>query len=561
MSPSIHATRVPDQQRAPGLSPADLNFVIIVLDDGGAEWFEWSGLAEPQTGFAVSPRLAELRQLGVTFTRAYACPICAPSRARLWSSQYGFDAGLAGNPVDSDDFAFGGGGAPIANWQNPPAITLRLWPRLLQLGIDGTDELPDPNGYTYAQAEFGKSHLHSNTGRETWPCDHGLNRYVGLQPNAGELPPGDPNRGHFHYPEITQVRGSAPTSKTFGAAGTWPAGGPYVAYDAAVTPNAAWDAYKNYRDAVEWIAERTTPFLAIVNFNPPHAPFEVPPFTAPDDVGHEAKGDSFDLVSPGTQAVLTELAGGGAAAGYVPPNEETDNFPRKLVFRANLEAIDTLIGKLWDRIEPVRRAKTVFLVIGDNGTVANCADAPYEGTHAKRTPYEQGARVPCVVWGPPSVIASPGRISDHLLHVVDFLPTVFELAGCDPALWNPGGERKVRGASFARVLREPGAPSARDFVYNEIFYPLTATLNGPVAINPAQWIKTFTDGTYKIIQRPRNGWEFYRVDATIQPESGVMGYFEKRVDDLYPLVGKPGEEFLTETFLALRGAMDDLIAS
>ncbi len=562
MPDSIHAQHAGPHVQAPGPIPTDLNVVLITIDDGGAEWFDWSGLAEPEMGFVVHPRLSELRKLGVAFTRAYACPICSPSRARIWSSTYGFDAGLAGNPTNADDFAFGGGGATIANWQNPPPITLRTWPRLIQLGRDGTDELPDPSGYTYAQAAFGKSHLHSNAGRETWPCDHGVNRYVGCQPNAGVLPPGDPNTGHFHFTEITQKRGAAPTSMVFGAAGTWPAGGGYVAYDARTTPNAAWGAYKVYRDAVEWIESQTKPFVSVLNFNPPHAPFEAPPFTAPDDVGYRAPGTTFDLVSDATKAILTELAGAGLAGpGYRPPMRPPDNGPRKLVFRANLEAIDTLIGKLWDRITPSRRDRTVFIVVGDNGTVADCTDAPYDGMHAKRTPYETGARVPCLVWGPPALIGSPGRKTEHLMHIVDILPTMLELTGCDPELWNPGGARKVRGRSFVPVLRDPNVQPARDHVYNEIFYPLGGTRDGPVPIDPAQWVKTYTDGVHKIIQRPGNVFEFYRVDATIQPASGVAGYFEKREDNLYPRVGKAGEDALTETFAALRGAMEDLLAS
>lgn len=559
MSPGApRPVRIPPAQPLPNVpGGGDLNVVVVVLDDGGAEWFDWSELLAPQSGHVVHPRLTELRQLGVTFTRAYACPICAPSRARLWSGQYAFDAGLAGNPTDTDDFAFRGGGTSIANWQNPPPITLRLLPRLLRLGRDGADDLPTLAQYTYAQACFGKVHLHAHQGRETWPCDHGIGRYVGCQPNAGVLPEGDPNRGHFHYTEIAQVAGGAPTSRVWGAAGTWPAGGPYVAYDTGTDPDAGWDAYGVYRNALSWINTRTSPFLALVNFNPPHAPFEVPPFTAPDDVGHGAPGGTFDVISAATRAQLQALEGGGKGPGFRPMSAAS----ARVIYKANFEAIDTLIGKLWDRMEPTRRSRTVFVVIGDNGTVANVVDAPYDGTHAKRSPYEQGARVPCVVWSAPGLIASPNRKSDHLIHVVDVLPTVLELTRCDTSAWTEGGTRVVRGKSFARVLREPNAPPARDHVYNEIYYPLDGTRDGPVPIDPTTWLRTYTDGTHKIIRRPSGAWEFYRIDATLQPESGVEGYLERPEDDLFPFVDEPGAEELSEVFHALKGAMEDLVAS
>lgn len=546
---------VPPVDPVPG--GGDVNLVVILLDDGGAEWFDWSGLAEPKSGFIRHPRLTEMRGRGVTFTRAYACPICAPSRARLWSGQYGFDAGLGGNPTDVEDFAFCGGGAPIADWQNPLPIARKLLPRLLRIGRDGADDLPSLADYTYAQACFGKTHLHSHEGRETWPTDHGIGRYVGCQPNAGVLPHGDPNTGHFHFTEISQVAGGAPTSKIWGAPGQWPAGGPYVAYDPSARPDAAWDAFTVYRNAIQWINSRTTPFLALVNFNPPHAPFEVPPFLAPDDVGHMPPGGVFEVVSSTTRDELTQLEGGAKGPGFRPMTAAS----ARRIYKANFEAIDTLIGKLWDRMEPTRRAKTVFVTIGDNGTVANVIDAPYQGSHAKRTPYEQGARVPCVVWGPPSVITAPGRTSDHLVHVVDLMPTLLELAKCPPGVWNPGGTRTVRGRSFVRVLRDPNAPSARDHVFNEIFLPLDGSLPGPVPIDPSTWVKTYTDGTHKIVERPGGVWEFYRIDATIQPASGVAGYFESREDDLYPLVDQPGQEALTATFYALQSALEALVAS
>lgn len=538
----------------------NLNFVVIQFDDGGAEWFNWSGLQATTGGHALTPRLDEMRGRGVAFTRAYACPICAPSRARMRSGLYGFDVGLAGNPVDGEDFAFGGGGAPLSDPTNVPPITLKLIPRLVRLGRTGSDTSTVLSSYPYQQATFGKSHLQSLSGRETWECDHGVGRYIGCQPNAGVLPVGDDNTGHFHFTEITHNAGGTPTSKVWGSAGTWPSGGPYVAYDTSVEPDACWDAYKVYRDAISWINSRTSPFIAFVNFNPPHAPFEVPPYTAPDDVGQDAPGGTFNLIDSATQAAMTALDGGSKGPGY----EASDPASVRAVFRANIQAIDSLIGKLWDRMEPTRRDKTVFAFIGDNGTVVQAVDSPYEPSHGKRSLYEQGSRVPCVVWGPPSLITSPGRASDHLLHIVDVFPTLMELALCDPALWNPGGTRKVRGRSFSRVLRDPAATPARDHIYNERFDPLTATINGPVAIDQTNWVRSYTDGVYKIIRNAQGVtplYEFYRIDSTIQPASGMPGYFEKSADNLYGLVGTAGNEILTARFQALVAAMESLLAS
>ncbi len=243
----------------------NLNFVVILLDDGGGEWFNWSGLAQPASGWALTPRLDEMRARGVTFVRGHATPICAVTRARLWSASYAFRLGCGGNIEPSDVYTFCGGGAPIADWTAPLPITTKLWPRMVRLGRNGTDVSSNLASYTYQQAMFGKLHLCSDQGFETYPIDHGFGRYIGNQPNAGNLPVGDSNSGHFHFTEISQSSGTAPTSKTWGSAGTWPAGGPYVAYSTAVTPNAAWDAYKCYRDAIAWINSRTSPFIALLD--------------------------------------------------------------------------------------------------------------------------------------------------------------------------------------------------------------------------------------------------------------------------------------------------------
>ncbi len=296
--------------------------------------------------------------------------------------------------------------------------------------------------------------------------------------------------------------------------------------------------------------------MCLLTLNPPHAPFEVPPYTAPDDVGYLPPGGTFDLISSGTQAAMTALDGGGKGPGYEPPSTASTI----AVYKANIEAIDSLVGKLWDRMEPTRRDKTVFVFLGDNGTVQNAVDAPYDAGHAKRTIYEMSTRVPFVVWGPPSVITSPNRTSTHLVHATDVLPTMLELSLCDANLWNPGNARKIDGKSFAGVLRDPSATAARDSIYSEFFLPLNATLNGAVPITPSSWYKSFSDGTYKIVVKP-NATEFYCVSNDAQPGSGSPGYMEKTADNLMAFVGQPGQEALTAKYQALQAGLAALLAS
>ncbi|MGE0800343.1 MAG: arylsulfatase [Lautropia sp.] len=73
-----------------------------------------------------------------------------------------------------------------------------------------------------------------------------------------------------------------------------------------------------------------------------------------------------------------------------------------------------------------------------------------------------GRRVPMLMaWG--SRIAEPGRISHHLTHVTDVMPTLLELAGVP----DQGNQRAYDGISFARSLRDAASPSVRDRQYYE----------------------------------------------------------------------------------------------
>lgn len=538
------AQRVPPKQpanRVP-VPPERLNVVLIDLDDGGAELFEWSGLVEPLQGFAKTPRLNELRALGVTLRRAYAPTICGPARWCAESGQYSRRTGTGTNYDGPEAAGFAGG---VYGGQQ----TIRT---LVQaLGIATND--------AYVSCWSGKAHLAVDVGQEGFPISLGYDRYVGCQSNAnsfedwpvGQLTPnlpGDPgyvapagNSGHFHYRTVDHNAGSAFTTETIGAGGTWPSGGPYTAWDPTSTPRAGYDAVQTFREGLEWANATTGPFFLKLCPNPPHFPVEVPPFEAPDDIGHGATGGTFRLVSPETEATLRTFGRGTATPGFRPslPSQ------RNATFLATLELVDSLIGWFNARLDPAKRARTVFVLWGDNGTVAQCVAAPYAGDHGKRSPYEQGQRVPALIWSEHDVIAAKGRVCDHLAHIVDVFPTVLELAGCTPAQWNPGGTIPIDGRSLVPMLRNPSAPPARTSIYSELFSPLGAQHPGnptgtPAipSIDPTLWQRTYTDGTYKLIAHPQGAapaYELYRITNELQPASGEPGYMERPQDDLYPL--------------------------
>lgn len=560
----------------------DQNVVIFLLDDGGAEYFSWSGLLQPQVaGFALTPRMNEMRARGVTFLEQRATSICGPTRACVQTGKHSF---RPGNGLGGNLDGLGATGFGLGDYSG--VQTAVLLSRALRLGRDGTaDQTLGSNAFTYASAWFGKGHLFSDGGEEIYPTSHGWGRYVGCPPNAqsmenwpvGQLAPFGPldpgyvtphvNSGHFHFREITTSFGAAIVSETYGASGTWPAGGHYVAWDPTTSPRSAWDAFKVYRDAISWINTRTQPFLAKVCLNPPHAPFETPPYTFPDTVGIGATGLTKNLISPATQTLMSSLNGGAGGPGFAP----TDPNRLRQVFKANIEAIDTLIGMFWDRMDPAKRDRTVFMLSGDNGTVTEAVDAPYEGGHSKRTIFEQGVRVPFFVWGSTDVIAFPGRTCSHYTHVTDIFSTALDIMGCEPEAWNPGAVSKIDGKSFLPVLRSPSAEAARTFVYNEIFLPLGGQFPGnpsgtpPIpAVNVNQWLRSYTAGGYKIMKNvPSNPTPFmmFKITSENQPGSGRPGYLELPADDLYRYAIDGHHPELLGIFNGLLDGMNALLAS
>jgi phage gp46-like protein len=559
----------------------DQNVVVFLLDDGGAELFDWSELDAPTDPYALTPRLHEMQGRGVTFLRGYATPICGPTRACLHTGRHGFRTGLAANLDGAGSAGFG-----LGEYGGFPTLETGMIARALRLGRDGTDDQSlGAAAFTYVSFWGGKGHIYSDAGRETWPVQHGWGRNIGCQPNASSLEnwpygqaepndPGDPgyvplapNSGHFHFREISAAFAGVPVVTTYGAAGTWPAGGPYKAWDTTTTPKAAWDAYKVARDLILRINGSTQPVFAVVCMNPPHAPFEVPPFTFPDNVGVGATGLDLPLISDATRHTMESLNGGAGGPGFIP----TDPVRTRAVYRANMEAFDTLVGWINDRIDPAKLARTVFILSGDNGTVPEAVPPPYDPGHSKRTIFEQGQRVPFLVWGSSDVIAQPGRTCDHLVHTVDIFSTVLEITGCDPDRWNPGGALKIDGRSFLPVLRDPEATPARDFIYAEIFAPIGARRDGdpggtpPIpVIPPNQWLRSFNDGTDKIIQNPQGAsppFRFFRITSEVQPGSGRRGYYERPEDDLYPQAIDGLHPDVADRFETLLGRLIDFVES
>lgn len=206
-------------------------------------------------------------------------------------------------------------------------------------------------------------------------------------------------------------------------------------------------------DGIEWLEGAQEPWFAWVGFHAAHAPWNAPP----DDL--HSRGD---------------LTGAPVSEHY----------------RAIVEAMDTELGRLLASLAPEVRARTVVIVLGDNGSDEHAAEGGWLGLPLKGTVQEGGVRVPLVITGP--MVASPGRVVDELVHVADLFPTVADMSADDPG-WRT---LPLYGRSLLPLLLEPDPTPTRHLVYAEAFQPNGA---GPYdsrqrMVRDARWKLVRTQG-------------------------------------------------------------------
>lgn len=222
----------------------------------------------------------------------------------------------------------------------------------------------------------------------------------------------------------------------------------------------------NVNDALTWLgAQGTNRWFLWLGFNAPHTPYHLPPTN-----------------------LCPHYAGLSGTATDLQQN------PRRH-FEAAVEAMDTELGRL---LAGVNTNETTILFLGDNGTVQRVIQPPYNlAGRAKDTLYEGGVRVPFLIAGPD--IASPGRASSEVVHVVDVFATVLELAGRNAAELLPRGLPNDSRSLTSILRNEPFAPAE------------PAVLMEDVGANPAG---SFTGraarlGSYKLIRWDTAVEEFY----------------------------------------------------
>lgn len=487
------------------------NVIVILVDDLGLDQlslYDDINQYNCPYPYAFTPNLASLAANGVRFTQARSAPICSPSRAQLHSSRYGRHTGCGTNVTKLTT------SASFREFNVEPARTQLTLPRAL------------PS--SYANTLIGKVHMHLL--RDPWegfplPSSQGATgdlyavsydlltlggglgyqTWAGTARNANGIPnppvhPGDSTNlwRHFGFSYYNWIRAGGANPGRFLVEGC--ALGVSAPLDTAITlpfqlpvgcdPTTLYQgkyitrAEREELDA--WITALEPPFFALWAMNDVHRPPQWPPVHVP----FLEEGHRFGATEPPPDHMNTRL-------------------------RAKIETMDTSVGLLMRRLNDLGLLdSTVVILVGDNGTQGGgeliiqndevpypaghplhpyssfpCAQpiggpaysiAPYDLAHFKGSVYEQGVRVPLIVWGPPTFFgeAGTGWTSNALVDLVDIYETVLQItSGSNYTPPVPCGSSQPNdcrdGLSFLSVLQgvHDADTHARQFSHNGSFAP------------------------------------------------------------------------------------------
>ena len=446
-----------------GMQVADLNIVIILMDDTGTDFLSMFDATNPYQSdlpyvhgavgggdapgngpgtsnlYIHAPNLAQLASQGVTFLNAYAQPMCSPTRACLYTGNYPIRHGIGNIVAPPQAFGdlqeFGDPGfeyptlAELAQAVAMPAGIFGKW----HLGLPRSDMDPQDGD----DSNLGWASIPLRGHWSEWRC-----LFNGL--NVHPIPPSGGNYFDYiinrNYSTHAQVLGD-PTS-----------------FETEYATTVQLD------EAKDWCNSQTGRFVCVIPTNAVHSP--------------------WGLLPP-PELTNTSAYVNGAVNAFT-------------LSCAMFEALDTKIGDFINGLDPAIRQDTLFIVMGDNGSERITLDHAREpgpvagGTTGsgldlgatydfllndpvgrfKKSTFEKGIKVPLIVAG--RGVVNGGRESMALVDVVDIFATVAELIGADAG--------DVHGVSFVPVLEDQVDyhTHQRDYTYSELFTPLGST--GPQAV-------------------------------------------------------------------------------
>lgn len=358
-------------------------------------------------GKGFTPNIDALQKDAVTFTRAYcASPLCAPSRASFFTGLYPNKTGSMINPWEKDDEVYGNTKAGIANMYG-----------LLDAQWDSY--------HVGKQHFFTEEKMDKNPSSKTkWITQETYSQWMKEQ--------GKPKPGGKIYkdvaPELVSSTHTQLRSYSTPATGVYKEG-----VDFFLDHFIANEAIKTIQNR-----DSKKPLLLNAMFLAPHPPFSVPEpyyskyglkdFVLPDNVGEWYPGQS-----PLQMYNLT---------GFIGSRYNREQWGQIWAkYLGLVKLLDDEVGRV---VVALKQAgiyeQSTILFTADHGEML--------GSHSlwqKMCMYEESARVPFLLKLPQSVEPAI-KVSNELISLIDFLPTVLELNG----IKHPG---KMDGVSVLPIIQ------------------------------------------------------------------------------------------------------------
>jgi iduronate 2-sulfatase len=344
------------------------NVLFIIADDLNCY------LGPYEHSIVKTPNLDRLAESGIVFTNAYCnFPLCGPSRASMMTGMYPDQTNIKANAILLRD-------------RMPNAVTMS------QVFIN--------NGYTATR--IGKIYHYNN------PADIGKPGHDDPDSWTHTINPRGRDKDEEHK-IFSLIPGS------FGATLSWlAADGTDEEQTDGIAATEAISLMKQY-------SKNKEPFFLAVGFYRPHTPF-----VAPKKYFDLYPRDKIQVprIPDGYLETLPE-----PARNIIRQRKEQLNLPDSLAisaiqaYYATITFMDAQIGRLLDALEETGLIEnTIVLFTSDHGYHMG-----EHGHYQKRTLFEYSARIPLVISYPGQ--KTRGRITDSMVEMIDFYPTLCELAG------------------------------------------------------------------------------------------------------------------------------------
>ena len=416
--PLVHADKASEQDPSGKSHGKKPNIVFILADDLG-----WTDLSTGETNlgngsdFYETPNIDALAKSGISFTSAYMQPNCAPTRAALISGQYPARDGNGVYNVVSLNRGKKNGLIPPEQNEDVPASSITVAEAFQTAG--------------YTTAHFGKYHPGGHEGgAATLPLAAGFD--INFTGNKQGLPAS-------YHAKNKKGKWAFTTNLS-------PDLDPYAQpYDKKYIKkhNLASSMLGKPKHLTDALADAFESFVA-EHVSPDKKPIYV----------HYWLYNVHTPISP--RSDLAEKFTDKKKQS--PSNRGHDNSK----YAAMVNHTDQAVGRVLDALDDpdgdgdisdsIRKDTLVIFSSDNGGNRGSTTNSPLRRT--KGTFYEGGIRVPMIASRPGTIPS--GKISDTMVHAVDYYPTFLEAAGIKRS-----AEYYLDGQSFAKALVDPATKRKR----------------------------------------------------------------------------------------------------